>query len=791
MTVAALPAVVEYAEDGVSATFAVPFRFKSPTDLIVERILTDSRVVELTIGTDYTVSGGQTDAGGSVTRATATTGANLRIRRSTARAQAMRYPTGGRFPAESHEDALDRQMLIAQEQDAEQQDTRSRSLLAPVGAQQRDLTAEDFDGRYRILGLDPDTKTIVPKDGGDFAGKPGGNVMAVEPFTVMRAGSVPVPAGTNRVRTASFDTGGQPLAYAGAADYIQDDVVTPAYVAAHPLTSFRAPDETGAMRGFRLDEPVLTPQMLGARSDGLQSAHEVFLALGGTSRRMDVPPGDYLIDNTAIRQINYYQGELRFAPGARLIAIDQTKPLLYFYGGSPMVRGVTLTTRDVPIVRQLNAPMLLMTDCENAIISDVVVERGAGAGIVIIRGDGLRASNIIVENTLADGFDLFNANNFDISSVYVDGVGDDPFAVIDFLDGPQITRGLARGINVKNSNTRGITMPGPTGVILDGFTIEETQGSGLLIAQDASNGTRIPRGCKAANGNIKRSGQRVVDPDYSGQKYGIEVGESGAVDLDNITVVDGKTRGLAAFSGQADGRLSTNSIIVQNCGAEGIHVNGQRTWMFDNIYVEDTGGIGIYAHNVNRMVGGLRTAVRTAKTGGGNRAIHDDNITFMSVQHTHIADDQQNPTGFIYRNDGLGTGSAGSFTWAVNGVFYYSQAAPYIIVKGHGGPRLDGLIAPAANATIGPRDAFDRYTTGALSTDMNVVLADFGQYAGMTLSFTRYDVSGSSVVNLRDANNGGQIVTSIPAGGSPTKAVVWWDAAASPPQWRSAGKYPV
>ena len=535
-----------------------------------------------------------------------------------------------------------------------------------------------------------------------------------------------------------------------------------------------------------------TPQELrGVANDGSASAHAAFLALSNTDRDMIVPPGDYLIDNTTIRQIDYYTGELRFSPGARLIAVDQTKPLLYFYGGSPMVRGVTLTTRDAPTVRQLNAPMLLMTDCDNAIISDVVVERSAGAGIVVIRGDGLRASNIIIENTLADGFDLFNANNFDISSVYVDGVGDDPLAVIDFLDGPQITRGLARGINVKNSNTRGITMPGPTGVILDGFTIEETQGSGLLIAQDASNGTRIPRGCKAANGNIKRSGQRVVDPNYSGQKYGIEVGVSGAVDLDNITVVDGKTRGLAAFSGQVDGRLSTNSIIVQNCGAEGIHVNGQRTWLFDNIYVEDTGGIGIYAHNVNRMVGGLRTAVRTAKNGGGNRAIHDDNITFMSVQHTHIADDQQNPTGFIYRNDGIGIGSAGSFTWAVNGVFYYSQAAPYIVVEGHGGPRLDGLIAPAANATIGTRDAFDRYTTGALTQDMNVVLADFGQYAGMQLSFTRYDVSGSSVVNLRDANNGNQIVTSIPAGGSPSKAVVWWDAAASPPQWRAFGKYPV
>lgn len=132
MTVAALPAVAEYVEDGVSTSFPVPYRFKAPTDLIVERVALGD-VEPLTFGVDYSVTGGATDAGGTVTRSAATWGATLRIRRRTARAQEMRYPTGGRFPAESHEDALDRQMLIAQEQDDTQADLDARALMVPTG----------------------------------------------------------------------------------------------------------------------------------------------------------------------------------------------------------------------------------------------------------------------------------------------------------------------------------------------------------------------------------------------------------------------------------------------------------------------------------------------------------------------------------------------------------------------------------------------------------------------------------------------------------------------------------
>ena len=132
MTVAAKPSVATYLEDGITTVFPVPFRFKSPGDLIVERIRDDG-VTILGFSVDYTVAGGATDAGGTVTRLAATAGAKLRIRRRTARTQPMVYTTGDRFPAVSHEGALDRQMLIAQEQDASLDDLGTRALQVPIG----------------------------------------------------------------------------------------------------------------------------------------------------------------------------------------------------------------------------------------------------------------------------------------------------------------------------------------------------------------------------------------------------------------------------------------------------------------------------------------------------------------------------------------------------------------------------------------------------------------------------------------------------------------------------------
>lgn len=162
MTVAAKPATATYLEDGASVSFPVPFRFKSSSDLIVERLLAGGGVQRLALGTDYTATGGTTDAGGMLSRTVATAGATLRIRRETARAQPMTYSTGDRFPAASHEEALDRQMLIAQELDATAANLNRRALMVPDGEVLPDLPAlaDRLGGAKKILAIDQDTGAI-------------------------------------------------------------------------------------------------------------------------------------------------------------------------------------------------------------------------------------------------------------------------------------------------------------------------------------------------------------------------------------------------------------------------------------------------------------------------------------------------------------------------------------------------------------------------------------------------------------------------------------------------------
>lgn len=132
MTVAALTASISNVENGATLSFAVPFRFLTGA-LTVTRVLASGSVATLTLGVDYSVSGGTTDAGGTVTLVGSVAGATLRIRRATARNQAMNYATGDTFPAESHEAALDRAMMIDQEQDATAAANAARAVMVPDG----------------------------------------------------------------------------------------------------------------------------------------------------------------------------------------------------------------------------------------------------------------------------------------------------------------------------------------------------------------------------------------------------------------------------------------------------------------------------------------------------------------------------------------------------------------------------------------------------------------------------------------------------------------------------------
>lgn len=128
MTVSTSTRRVDYAGNGVTTVFPVPFRFLAATDLRV--ILATAAGVETvqTLNVNYTAAGANDVSGGSITMTAAPgIGTRLVIKRNTTRLQGLDFTPFDPFPAEAQERALDRSILI----DQEAADEQTRAIMLP------------------------------------------------------------------------------------------------------------------------------------------------------------------------------------------------------------------------------------------------------------------------------------------------------------------------------------------------------------------------------------------------------------------------------------------------------------------------------------------------------------------------------------------------------------------------------------------------------------------------------------------------------------------------------------
>lgn len=118
MTVSATETRVSYSGNGSTTAFSYPHKFYRNADLIVYLVAADGSLVgdaPQVLNTDYTVTGALEDAGGEVTMVTApASGRTLIIVNDPQIIQDKNYVNADDFPAESHEDALDRLTKICQ-----------------------------------------------------------------------------------------------------------------------------------------------------------------------------------------------------------------------------------------------------------------------------------------------------------------------------------------------------------------------------------------------------------------------------------------------------------------------------------------------------------------------------------------------------------------------------------------------------------------------------------------------------------------------------------------------------
>ena len=130
MTISTTDSRISYNGNGVTTVFSFPYRFLANGDLVVVSVSSTGVETVKTLTTDYTLTGAGDDAGGSVTMLVApASGTRLVIYRDTDITQETDYISGDPFPAETHERALDRLTMIAQEIGSD----ADRSIKVPVG----------------------------------------------------------------------------------------------------------------------------------------------------------------------------------------------------------------------------------------------------------------------------------------------------------------------------------------------------------------------------------------------------------------------------------------------------------------------------------------------------------------------------------------------------------------------------------------------------------------------------------------------------------------------------------
>jgi alpha-tubulin suppressor-like RCC1 family protein len=216
---------VAYVAGGATTEFAVPFYFLDVTH--IEVVVTDTAGVESTkvLNTDFIVSGAGSPSGGTVTfTAAPTAGHTVAILRNVPMTQLVDYVSGDNFPAETHEQALDKLTMIAQYlYDLLQRslkyptsETNTANYILPAAvARQNTLLGYDAAGNMVLMALDAGALTLIAPVNVGTAQLVNGAVTADKLAAVLDLSTktITLPAGsvTASMLAATLDLSGKTL----------------------------------------------------------------------------------------------------------------------------------------------------------------------------------------------------------------------------------------------------------------------------------------------------------------------------------------------------------------------------------------------------------------------------------------------------------------------------------------------------------------------------------------------------------------------------------------------------
>ena len=169
MTVSSTTTKNSYSGDGSTTTFAYAFKIFADADLtVILRSAAGTETVQ-TLTTNYSVTNAGNANGGNVVFVTApASGVTVVIRRNIAQTQTTDYTANDPFPAESHEDALDRLTFIAQQQQEELD--RSIKLSRTNTMTSTEFTVGATERANKILAFDSSGEISVTQELGTYQG---------------------------------------------------------------------------------------------------------------------------------------------------------------------------------------------------------------------------------------------------------------------------------------------------------------------------------------------------------------------------------------------------------------------------------------------------------------------------------------------------------------------------------------------------------------------------------------------------------------------------------------------
>ena len=206
MTVSTTTNKVSYSGTGSQTVFAYAFKIFADGDLDVYIRDTNGTETLQTITTNYTVSGAGTDSGGNVTFVTAPGSTDtVVIQRKLALTQGTDYVANDPFPAESHEDALDRLTFITQQIQEEVDRSIKASVTNTISTTEFSVDATDRANKF--FAFDSAGDLIVSQEIGTFRGDWGAS-------TSYQQRDIVKDTSTNNIfiaNTAHTSSGSQPL----------------------------------------------------------------------------------------------------------------------------------------------------------------------------------------------------------------------------------------------------------------------------------------------------------------------------------------------------------------------------------------------------------------------------------------------------------------------------------------------------------------------------------------------------------------------------------------------------